>query len=116
MTSPRITATARIRDDALGSRLGTAMTDAVAEAARRSATAPDDRGWCDIEIPAESLDIAHDWLIRLGDAIAVIDPPELRDRHAATGQAIAANHANPCEPAALRRPPLVPPRGCTEGC
>jgi predicted DNA-binding transcriptional regulator YafY len=84
--------TARVRADALG-RLRFAIDRVSADMAVASATAPDDDGWVEVVIPTESLDYAHDDLLRLGPDIEVLDPPELRHRVAATAKALADRYA-----------------------
>jgi predicted DNA-binding transcriptional regulator YafY len=58
-----------------------------------SAGEPDDDGWVEVVVPTESLDYAHDDLLRLGPDIEVLAPVELRERLAATARATAARYA-----------------------
>jgi predicted DNA-binding transcriptional regulator YafY len=80
--------TARLRADALG-RLRFAIDRVSAEMAVASATEPDGEGWVEVVIPTESLDYAHDDLLRLGPDIEVLEPPELRQRLTTTAKALA---------------------------
>jgi predicted DNA-binding transcriptional regulator YafY len=82
---------ARIRGDAL-SRLRYAVDPVSAEMALQSASEPDAAGWVDVVVPTESLDYAHDDLLRLGPDVEVIEPVELRERLAATARALAARY------------------------
>ncbi|WP_433257214.1 helix-turn-helix transcriptional regulator [Streptosporangium sp. CA-135522] len=50
-----------------------AIDDALA-----SAGEPDERGWITVSLPVESLEVAHDQIVRFGPEAEVIDPPELR--------------------------------------
>jgi predicted DNA-binding transcriptional regulator YafY len=80
--------TARLRADALG-RLRFAIDRVSADMAVASATEPDGEGWVEVVIPTESLDYAHDDLLRLGPDIEVLEPPELRQRLTTTAKALA---------------------------
>ncbi len=51
---------------------------------------PDRVGWTRMTIPQESIEIAHAELLRFGEHIEILDPPELRDRRAATIRAMVA--------------------------
>jgi predicted DNA-binding transcriptional regulator YafY len=66
---------------------------AVAEAARRTATALPAGDRLEIVIPTESLDHAAAEVLRLGTDAEVIAPPELRDRVAATVRSLADRYA-----------------------
>ena len=58
-----------------------------------SAGPPGPDGRCAVTIHSESLEVAHDELLRVGRALEVIDPLDLRHAIAATGRALAAHHA-----------------------
>ncbi len=59
-----------------------------------SAGPPGPDGRRAVTIHSESLEVAHDELLRVGQALEVIDPPDLRAAIAATGRALAARHAD----------------------
>jgi predicted DNA-binding transcriptional regulator YafY len=84
--------TARVRADALG-RLRFAVDRVSADMALASATEPDAEGWVEVVVPTESLDYAHDDLLRLGPDVEVLEPPELRQRLATTARALADRYA-----------------------
>jgi predicted DNA-binding transcriptional regulator YafY len=75
-------------------RIGDVLTDL-------PPTDPD--GWVELTFPTESLAIAHDDLLRLGDRIEVLAPRELRRALAATARRMAATYAAP----QARRPQLT---------
>lgn len=62
-----------------GARLSGPAGQAVAADGRT-----DEEGWTRATVPVESLDQAHDDFLRLGTAVEVLEPPELRARIAAT--------------------------------
>lgn len=65
------------------------LSGAAARAAAEAAvTGPDGRLLA--ELPVEGLDHAHDTFLALGADVEVLDPPELRDRLAASARALAA--------------------------
>jgi predicted DNA-binding transcriptional regulator YafY len=70
------------------------LEPAAAEAALASVGPPDEDGWADVTVPAESLDYAHDDLLRLGPHIEVLAPAELRERLADTTRATATLYAD----------------------
>lgn len=47
---------------------------------------PDRHDWVRVELPCESIEVAHDELLRLAPDIEVLGPPELRDALARTGR------------------------------
>ncbi|MGW3913814.1 helix-turn-helix transcriptional regulator [Streptomyces sp. NPDC005070] len=53
----------------------------------------DEQGWTRATVPVESLDLAHDDFLRLGTAIEVLAPPELRARIAETVAELARRYA-----------------------
>lgn len=65
----------------------------VAEAARESASAPDDEGWVRITIPVESFEQAEIDLLLLGTEAEVLRPRDLRRRVAAAAKAMAKLNA-----------------------
>lgn len=95
----RIQVRARLPAAALG-RLRRVLVEPNASDAVASAGPPDAEGWVEVRIPAESVEVAHDELLRLADVLEVLDPPELRARLAATGRALAARHDGAVSPAA----------------
>lgn len=66
---------------------------AVAAMARRTARAPDRRGWRRVEIPIESAEHAMSDVLRLGPYAEVVSPPALRRRIAGVAAALAAMYA-----------------------
>jgi len=54
---------------------------------------PEEDGWRPLVIRCESVPIAHDELLRLGDRIEVLEPIELREQLAATARAMAARYS-----------------------
>jgi predicted DNA-binding transcriptional regulator YafY len=67
---------------------------AVGNARRVGEPEPDGAGgWLVLTVRHESVEAAHDDLLRLGERIEVLEPAELRDRLAATCQAMAARYA-----------------------
>lgn len=69
------------------------LPDAVAAMARRTARAPDRRGWRRVEIPIESVEHAMSDVLRLGPYAEVVSPPELRGRIAGIAAALAVMYA-----------------------
>jgi predicted DNA-binding transcriptional regulator YafY len=65
------------------------LSSLVAEAAAETAGSPDAAGWVRVVIPIETIDQAAADLIRLGADAEVLEPPELRDRMAATADAVS---------------------------
>ncbi|MEV5608669.1 YafY family protein [Streptomyces sp. NPDC052225] len=68
------------------------LTGAAARAAHSTAV-PEPDGWTRARLPIESLDHAHDDFLRLGADIEVVEPVELRERIAATAQALSRLYA-----------------------
>ncbi|MGH6952182.1 MAG: helix-turn-helix transcriptional regulator [Vitreimonas sp.] len=66
---------------------------AVAAMARRTARAPDRRGWRRAEFPIESVEHAMSDVLRLGPHAEVISPPELRERLGDIAAELAAMYA-----------------------
>ncbi|WP_353945777.1 YafY family protein [Streptomyces sp. HUAS MG91] len=64
------------------------LTGATGEAARATGRTEDD-GWVRAVLPMESIEHAHDEFLRLGTAIEVLRPTELRRRIAATAKGLA---------------------------
>jgi len=73
-------------------RLRHALPDPSGRQAVDSAEAPGPDGRCRVTIHSESLDVAHDELLRVGRALEVLDPAELRDALHTTGRSLAAHH------------------------
>jgi predicted DNA-binding transcriptional regulator YafY len=101
----RIEVTARIRHPTPG-KLRLAMGELAAAEALTSAGTPDADGWCTTRFPAESVEVAHSELLRLGADLEVLAPVELRERLAASGAALARHHR-----LVRRRPGRAVPRG-----
>ncbi len=80
------------------------MPPAIAEAATRTAEAPDAQGWVRVVIPIESVEYAAHDLLRLRAEAEVLAPPALRERLADTAQRLAALYAAP-SPVAKTSPP-----------
>ncbi|MFF8532805.1 helix-turn-helix transcriptional regulator [Streptomyces sp. NPDC015532] len=53
----------------------------------------DEQGWTCATVPVESLEQAHDDFLRLGTAVEVLEPPELRARVAGTVAELARRYA-----------------------
>ncbi|WP_028801812.1 helix-turn-helix transcriptional regulator [Streptomyces sp. 142MFCol3.1] len=70
-----------------GSRPSGLPADAVAADGRT-----DEDGWTRVTVPIESVDQAHDDFLRLGAAVEVLEPPELRERIAATVRELARRY------------------------
>jgi predicted DNA-binding transcriptional regulator YafY len=87
----RIEVHARIRRPTSG-KLRLAMGELAAADALSAAGPPDEDGWCATTIPAESVEVAHSELLRLGADIEVLAPPELRARLAESGRALVEHH------------------------
>lgn len=84
--------TIRVRAERLP-RLRHAFDPLSSQLALESAGEPDADGWVGVVVPTESLDYAHDDLLRLGPDVEVLEPVELRQRLAATARALAARYA-----------------------
>jgi predicted DNA-binding transcriptional regulator YafY len=84
----RVPVRARVRADQLW-RLRLALTEVAAMEAIASAGPAGDDGWCEVVIPAETLQIAHEELLRMGDDLEVIEPVELRETIATTARRMA---------------------------
>lgn len=65
----------------------------VGRAVRENGRADDD-GWTRATVPIESVDRAHDDFLRLGTAIEVLEPPELRARLTATVGELARRYSS----------------------
>lgn len=91
-TMPRLDVRARVRAEALG-RLRHALDPTAAQAAIASAGEPDEDGFVEVIMGVERVEIAAHALLPLGADIEVLDPPELRERIAATAAAISARYA-----------------------
>jgi predicted DNA-binding transcriptional regulator YafY len=85
--------TATLRVSPRGLRLLREMSAAVAEAAARSAEAPDGEGWMRLVIPIESIDHAAHELVKLGAEAEVLNPAPLRERLGETARRLAALYA-----------------------
>jgi len=95
----RVTARGLAKLDVLGSL--------VAQAAARTATPANAEGWLSVTIPIESIERAASGLIALGAEGEVVNPPELRERLAATAQQLVRLYApaQPTERRVRRRQP-----------
>jgi predicted DNA-binding transcriptional regulator YafY len=65
---------------------------AVARAVAQSAGEPDGEGWVSATFPIESIDHAHDELLRFGADIEVLTPPALRERLTRTATQLARRY------------------------
>jgi len=70
---------ARLRLSPRGFARLSRLAPAVGEAAARTASAPDEAGWAEVEIPIESIVHASGEILKLGAEAEVLAPPELRD-------------------------------------
>lgn len=84
-----LSVSARVRSDSLW-RLRHALPAPAGEEAIASAAPPAADGWCDVVIRSESVEVAHDELLRMGATIEIVAPLELRRRMAATARGLAA--------------------------
>ncbi|MEU2558124.1 WYL domain-containing protein [Streptomyces longispororuber] len=66
------------------------VTDRAAAREALDAAEPDGRGRVTITLPVESPDVAYAQLLTLGPEVEVLEPPELRERFAATAAHMAA--------------------------
>ncbi|MEV0702059.1 YafY family protein [Saccharopolyspora sp. NPDC050389] len=80
-------ATVRLSPHALD-RLSHLVEPAVAQAARRTAEAPDADGWTRVTVPIESVDQALPELLKLGAEAEILAPAELRERLTTTLDAL----------------------------
>lgn len=71
----------------------TTLANAFEGRAVRVDGAPDEDGLVRAAVPVESLDHAHDEFLRLGTAVEVLEPPELRARIAGTVAELARRYA-----------------------
>ncbi|MFD5638024.1 helix-turn-helix transcriptional regulator [Streptomyces sp. NPDC127077] len=71
---------------------GTGLSGPVGQAVAANGLT-DEQGWTCATVPVESLDQAHDDFLRLGTAIEVLAPPELRTRIAETVAELARRYA-----------------------
>jgi predicted DNA-binding transcriptional regulator YafY len=85
--------TATLRVSPRGLKQLREMSAAVAEAAVRSAEAPDGEGWTRLVIPIESIDHAAHELVKLGAEAEVLAPAALRERLGETARRLAALYA-----------------------
>jgi len=85
--------TATLRVSPRGLKQLREMSAAVAEAAARSAEAPDGEGWARLVIPIESIDHAARELVGLGAEAEVLAPAALRERLGETARRLAALYA-----------------------
>ena len=74
-------------------RLAELLGSAVIDAVQATATPPDEAGWVTAVVPIESLEHAESEFLRLGAEAEILSPAVLRDRMAATAQALAARYA-----------------------
>jgi predicted DNA-binding transcriptional regulator YafY len=79
-------------------RLRHALPEPSATRAIDSAGPPGPDGRRAVVVHSESLEVAHDELLRVGRALEVTAPLELRDALAATGRALATHHRGPAAP------------------
>jgi predicted DNA-binding transcriptional regulator YafY len=87
-------ATVRIRLSARAAGVLHHVVDPAAAAeALAGAGEPDDEGWRTLDLAVESAQVAASQLVALCDGVEALAPPELRQRLAELGAAIAARHA-----------------------
>ena len=91
-TMPRVEVHVRIRADRLWA-LRHVLDPVAAQAARDEAGEPDAEGWVEVTLGMELLDQAARELLRFGEDLEVLGPPELRTRMAATAAAMNARYA-----------------------
>lgn len=88
----RVEVTLRADPDALG-RLGYSIGPSRLREAVAEAHAPDADGWWTLRIRLETLEWAHDDLLRVGTGVEVMAPAALREAIAATAATLAATYA-----------------------
>lgn len=105
-----MTGTATVRLSPRGARaLPYAVDRTAARDALQTAGAPDAGGWVTVQLPIESVPIAHDDLLRLGTDAEVLAPRALRDLIAGTVRELGRRYQDPVQEAAC--PPTGdPPR------
>jgi predicted DNA-binding transcriptional regulator YafY len=82
---------ATLRVSALGLNRLRGFSPIVAQAADRTASRPDRRGWRRVTVPIEGVEHAAREMLRLGDEAVVLEPAALRDAlHATVRQMLAA--------------------------
>lgn len=81
-----------VRTDQL-SRLRHALSEPSATWAIESAEPSAEAGWASVTVHSESAEVAADELIRLGSALRVVGPPEVRQRLAAHAAALLRHHS-----------------------
>jgi len=69
----------------------------VVETASQTSGPPDRKGWVRCTLPLESFTVGVRELMRLGNEVSVLGPPELRARLAKTAERIAKTHAPPAK-------------------
>jgi len=74
-------------------RLEHLLEPAVVRAVTQSASEPDELGWVEARLPIESVEHAHDELLRLGVGCEVLAPSDLRERLRATADELAGRYA-----------------------
>lgn len=85
---------ARLRVSPIGLRRLQSFGATVAEAATRTATAPDADGWMQVTIPIESAEDAAREMLRLGTEAEVLEPAELRERLKSAVERLAMLYAD----------------------
>ena len=80
-----------VRTDELG-RLRHALSEPSATWAIESAAPSSSPGWSAVTVHSESAEVAADELIRIGSALRVIEPVEVRDRIVAEALALVGQH------------------------
>jgi len=80
-----------------------AFSPIVAQAADRTASTPDRRGWRTVSVPIESVEHAAREMLRLGDDAVVLQPAALRDALRATAQAMLTAYAEAPARSSTRR-------------
>jgi predicted DNA-binding transcriptional regulator YafY len=71
-----------------------ALDPGAAQRAIDGASAPDDAGWVEVTVSYETIDMAVRELLRFGGELEVLDPPEARERMAATVAELAVRYAS----------------------
>ena len=89
----RVPVTLRVRADAVGELAYALGGRRRLQSAMETAPVPDADGWVTLDFLLESVDGAHDDLLRLGAQVEVLAPPDLRRRIAATVRELAARYA-----------------------
>ena len=86
---------ATLRASAAGMKRLHAFSPVVAQAAQRTAAAPDAEGWVTVTVPIESIEHAAREMLKLGADAEVLEPTELRSRMTQAARAMLVLYGSP---------------------